>query len=110
MHVYHCRHIRKRGAILKAWLTHVSTEYADEVNGMIAKLDENNHGKAYVAIGGKKGSLKAMRGLSRMSSAVHLSRRREWRSAAPEVAGTNLRLRLSLPGQEQRTPGLFPHR
>lgn len=55
MHVYHCRHIRKRGAILKAWLTHVSTEYADEVNGMIAKLDENNHGKAYVAIGGKEG-------------------------------------------------------
>jgi hypothetical protein len=27
---------------------------------MIAKLNADNHGKAYVAIGGKKGSLKAM--------------------------------------------------
>ena len=45
----------------KAWLTHVSSEYADEVNGMIAKLDANNHGKAYVAIGGKRGSLGTMR-------------------------------------------------
>jgi hypothetical protein len=45
----------------KAWLTHVSSEYANEVNGMIAKLDANNHGKAYVAIGGRKSSLETMK-------------------------------------------------
>jgi hypothetical protein len=45
----------------KAWLTHVSSEYADKVNGMIAKLDASNRGKAYVAIGGKKGSLATMK-------------------------------------------------
>jgi hypothetical protein len=45
----------------KAWLTHVSSEYANEVNGMIAKLDANNHGKAYVAIGGRKSSLGTMK-------------------------------------------------
>jgi hypothetical protein len=45
----------------KAWLTHVSSQYADEVNGMIAKLDANNHGRAYVAIGGKQGALNNMK-------------------------------------------------
>ena len=45
----------------KAWLTHVSSEYANEVNGMIAKLDANNHGKAYVAIGGRKAVLETMK-------------------------------------------------
>jgi hypothetical protein len=45
----------------KAWLTHVSSEYADEISGMIIKPDACNHGKAYEAIGGKKGSLETMK-------------------------------------------------
>jgi hypothetical protein len=45
----------------KAWLTHVSSKYANEVNGMIAKLDANNYGKAYVAIGGRKSVLETMK-------------------------------------------------
>ena len=43
-----------------AWLTHVSSEWANEVNGMIAKLDATNYHKAYVAIGGRKSSLVSM--------------------------------------------------
>lgn len=73
----------------KAWLTHVSSQYADEVNGMIAKLNANNHGKAYVAIGGKHGSLGNMNDQGRLlryrsstsSRAESGGRRQRWREA-----------------------------
>jgi hypothetical protein len=46
--------------LTKAWLTHVSSQYADAVNQIIGKLDTTNYHKAYVAIGGQRGSAVTM--------------------------------------------------